>query len=234
MSIATISAYIKSHENLLLVALLGLSVWFAIGKYDKLTANHDAAALKQSQVIAQQQAQQNAALAAQATQQSAQYQMLVEKVNAQNAVLVQANATLVTALTKQQKVDATLPPTELAVRWNTLVPTADAAVTPTGITLSGAGAVATVQQLELVPAQQQELVNTQQQLKGTQSLLTASQENVTTLTSEVSGLQMSIVDNKAVCTAQVAVVKAEARKSKRRWFIAGYVAGLLTHYLIVK
>ena len=234
MSLATISTYVKTHERLILSAVAALVLWFSFGHVEGIIARHDAAKLQQVQAVAQVQQSKDAALAAQATQQAAQFQALAEKVNAQNAALVQANATLAIALTKQQKVDATLPPTELVTRWNTLVPTASASVTPTGVALSDAGALATVQQLELVPAQQQELVNTQQELKGTQSLLTASQEHTATLTAEVSGLQTQIVDNKAECTAQVAVVKAEARRSKGRWFLAGYITGLVTHFLIAK
>jgi len=237
MSFATISTYIKSHENLLLVALLGLSLWFAIGRYDKLTANHDASVLKQTLVVAQAQADKNAALAVQATEQAAQYKALSDKIQAQDAALIQANATLATALTAQQHKDATLPPTELVQRLNTLVPSAGATVTPNGVTPSGvvlpeAGAVATVQQLELVPAQQQELVNTQQQLKGTQSLLAASQGNVVTLESQVSGLNLSLKDNQDVCNQQITVIKAEARRSKRRWFYVGVVVGFVGRQLL--
>jgi hypothetical protein len=212
MSFATISTYIKSHENLLLVALLGLSLWFAIGRYDKLTANHDASVLKQTLVVAQAQADKNAALAVQATEQAAQYKALSDKIQAQDAALIQANATLATALTAQQHKDATLPPTELVQRLNTLVPSAGATVTPNGVTPSGvvlpeAGAVATVQALESVPVLSTQLENERTQLGNTQSLLTASTQQVTTLESQVSGLNLSLKDNQAVCNQQITVIK---------------------------
>jgi len=232
MSFATVSTYIKSHENLLIVALLGLSLWFGIGRYDKLTANHDEAVLKQTQVVAQQQAEKNSALAVQATQQAAQYAALASKVDAQNAALIQANATLATALTAQQHKDAALPPTELVQRFNALVPTAGASVTATGVALPEAGAVATVQALESMPVLQGELGNAQQALKGTQSLLTASQGNVTTLEAQVSGLNLSLKDNQAVCNQQITVFKAEAKRSKRRWFVAGVILGFVGRQLL--
>jgi hypothetical protein len=237
MSFATISTYIKSHENLLLVALLGLSLWFAIGRYDKLTANHDASVLKQTLVVAQAQADKNAALAVQATEQAAQYKALSDKIQAQDAALIQANATLATALTAQQHKDATLPPTELVQRLNTLVPSAGATVTPNGVTPSGvvlpeAGAVATVQALESVPVLSTQLENERTQLGNTQSLLTASTQQVTTLESQVSGLNLSIKDNQAVCNQQITVIKAEARRSKRRWFYVGVVVGFVGRQLL--
>lgn len=237
MSFATISTYIKSHENLLLVALLGLSLWFAIGRYDKLTANHDASVLKQTLVVAQAQADKNAALAVQATEQAAQYKALSDKIQAQDAALIQANATLATALTAQQHKDATLPPTELVQRLNTLVPSAGATVTPNGVTPSGvvlpeAGAVATVQALESVPVLSTQLENERTQLGNTQSLLTASTQQVTTLESQVSGLNLFISDSKAVCNQQITVLKAEAKRSKRRWFYAGVVLGFVGRQLL--
>ena len=237
MSFATISTYIKSHENLLLVVLLGLSLWFAIGRYDKLTANHDASVLKQTLVVAQAQADKNAALAVQATEQAAQYKALSDKIQAQDAALIQANATLATALTAQQHKDATLPPTELVQRLNTLVPSAGATVTPNGVTPSGvvlpeAGAVATVQALESVPVLSTQLENERTQLGNTQSLLTASTQQVTTLESQVSGLNLFISDSKAVCNQQITVLKAEARRSKRRWFYVGVVVGFVGRQLL--
>jgi hypothetical protein len=227
----TISTYVKTHERLLLALIGGAALWFAIGRVDKLVANHDSANLKQAQVVASQQAEKNQALAAQAALQAAQYQALAAKVDAENAALVQANATLSAALVKQQKIDATLPPTELVARLNTLVPQADATVTPTGVTLPEAGAVATVQQLEQVPVLNSELSNTKEQLENVDSLLKVSTGQVATLNDEVSGLKLEAVDSAKVCTAQIATVKAEARRSKRRWFVAGFVAGIATRIL---
>ena len=125
----------------------------------------------------------------------------------------------------------TLPPTELVARLNTLVPQADATVTPTGVALPEAGAVATVQQLEQVPVLTQQLSDETQIASDTAGLLAAANENRATLTDEISGLKLEAVDSAKVCTAQIAVIKAEARKSKRRWFVAGFVAGIATRIL---
>jgi hypothetical protein len=93
--------------------------------------------------------------------------------------------------------------------------------------LPEAGAVATVQALESVPVLSTQLENERTQLGNTQSLLTASTQQVTTLESQVSGLNLFISDSKAVCNQQITVLKAEAKRSKRHWFVAGVVTGWL-------
>jgi hypothetical protein len=55
---------------------------------------------------------------------------------------------------------------------------------------------------------------------------------VATLNEEVSGLRLENTDEAKVCTAQIAVVKAQAAKSKRRWFIAGVVTGWVGRQLL--
>jgi thiamine monophosphate kinase len=58
------------------------------------------------------------------------------------------------------------------------------------------------------------------------ALLVARDAQVATLDTLVSGLNTKSVLDAKVCTDQIAVVKAEARKSKLKWFAAGFVSGL--------
>jgi hypothetical protein len=199
---------------------------------ESIIAAHDNANLTQAKVVAQSQADKTAALAAQVEQQSAQYQALATKLDAQNAALVAANTQLATALAQQQRTDAGLPPSELAQRWNTLVPSANVTVSTNGETLPTSGAIATVQSLEQVPVLQKQLGNTQDELKSAQQLLGLSQNENTTLNSEVSSLNVQLKDNQTVCNQQIAVIKAEGRRSKRRWFAIGFVSGFITRQWI--
>ena len=224
----TISEVFKTHEKLVLALVAGVVLFFAIGKIDGIIAKHDGANLKQAQVVAAAQEDKNAAIAAQVASDNAAFTALQAKLQAQDAALVQANVALSTALTKQQKVDVTLPPTDLAARWNALVPNAGVLISNGQATLPSAGAVATVQQLELVPVQQQELANAQTLIENGNALAVAQTKQVNDLTAEVTGLKLQSVDDTKVCQAQIAVVKADARKSKRRWFAAGFVAGIAT------
>ena len=224
--------WIKQHERLFLAIIAGLVIWFGIGRIDSLIANHDHATLQQAQVVAAVQEEKNVALAKQVAEQAAEYKALADKVNAQNAALEQANVNLANALIKQQHTDAALSPSELVARWNTLVPQAGATVTPNGVTLPSIGAIATVQQLESVPVLTTQLQNKGTELDNAQKLLGTSQGQVTTLTEQVTGLQVKAVDDAKVCAAQIAVVRADARKSKRRWFYAGVVVGFVGRQIL--
>jgi hypothetical protein len=227
----TISEVLKTHERLILAVIAAGVLYFAIGRVDNILAKHDDSALKQAQIVATAQSDKNAAIAAQVASDNAAFTALQAKIQAQDAALVQANVALATALTKQQKVDAALPPSDLAARWNTLVPNADVSITNGQATLPAAGAVATVQQLEIIPVQQEEITNEQTLVANGNALAVAQAKQVTDLTDQVTGLKLQSVDDAKVCQAQIAIVKADARKSKRRWFIAGFAAGIATRIL---
>ena len=227
----TVSEIFKTHEKLILAVVAAGVLFFAIGKVDTLIQHHDNANLKQAQVIAAQDAAKNAAIAAQVAADKAAFDALQAKLQAEDDALVQANVALATALTKQQKTDAALPPTDLVARWNALVPQAAASVTPNGVTLPNTGAIATVQQLEIIPVQREEIINEQTLVANGNALAVAQTKQVTDLTAQITGLKLQSVDDAKVCQAQITVVKADARKSKKRWFIAGFVAGIATRIL---
>jgi len=227
----TISEVFKAHEKLVLALVAAGVLWVGIGKIDTLIQHHDDANLKQAQIAAAAQEDKNAAIAAQVAADKATFDALQAKLQAEDDALVQANVALATALTKQQKTDATLPPTDLVARWNALVPQAAASVNNGQVTLPNTGAVATVQQLERIPVQQETITNDQTLIANGNALAVAQTKQVSDLTAEVTGLKLRSVDDLRVCNAQIAVVKADARRSKRRWFVAGFVAGIATRIL---
>jgi hypothetical protein len=239
MNLATIETKVKAdlswlqkHEKLVLAVIAGLVLWFGIGRIDTLIQNHDNANLQQAKVVAQVQQEKNDALAKQIAQQAAEYKALADKVNAQNAALEQANVNLANALIKQQRTDASLPPSELANRWTVLVPQAKPVVTPTGIAVDTPSAVATVQALEETPALRAQLSNERTQLENAQKLIVDEGTQIATLNTLVTGKDALLADDAKVCSAQVAVVKADARKSKRKWFIVGVVVGWVGRQLL--
>jgi hypothetical protein len=227
-----ISIYLKAHERLIIIVLLSALAWFTFGKVESVIAAHDSSNLQQAKVVASVQQEKNDATAALVAQQAAQYQSLAEKVQLQNAQLEQANVALSAALAKQQKTDAGLPLPDLANRWTVLVPQAKPTATATGLAVDTPGAVATVQQLELVPVQQQKLTAAQAEIRNDLGLLTVSTQQVATLDTQVTGLQLQLVDNAKVCTAQIAVVKAQAVKRSRFWFKVGFALGFVTRQAI--
>ena len=224
--------WIEAHERLLLVAVAGVVLYFGVSRVDTLIVHHDAALLSQAQVVAKTQQDKNEAIAAQVARDKASFDDLNAQVQARDAQLVQLQAQLVTTLAQRQKTDATLPPTELVQRLNTLVPTAQATVTPTGIALPETGAVATVQALEELPVLRTQNEYERTQIANTEKLVTAEGVQVTTLNAQVDGLKLQLTDDAKVCKAEVATVKATARRSKRKWFYAGMVVGFIGRQLI--
>jgi len=225
-------SWLQRHERLVLAVVAGLVLWFGIGKIDTLISNHDHANLEQSKVAAAVQQEKNDALAKQVAQDKAEYEALAAKIEARDAQLQALQVQLVSALTKQQAADRTMTPTELTQRWNVLVPEAGAAVAPTGVTLPAEGARATVIELEKAPVLTKQLEAKNEELTNAQSLLKAEGQQVSTLNDRVAGLQTQATLDAKVCTDQIAVVKADARKGKRHWFYAGMVVGFIGRQII--
>lgn len=240
--IGKIRSFLMDHERLLIVIIAAIVLWWGYGKYAQIRLDHDSAALKQAQIVANQQATQNAALLVQAQQNAAvvaadkaQLQALTDKVTAQNQQLANANIALATALSKQQKTDASLPVPDLVNRWAQLVPGTNfsgAVTSGNNIQVTPSNALATVQQLEKVPALMAELAN-EVQLKANDDQIIVSQNKsiadlntqVTTLNAAVAGAKQLDVDHQKAADEQIKVVKDECRKSKRKWFVIGYIAG---------
>ena len=112
------------------------------------------------------------------------------------------------------------------------MPQAKPTVTPSGVALDTPSAVATVQALEVVPVLTAQVSNTQKELDNAQSLVTAEGQQVATLNTEVGSLRTQLGDNQAVCQAQIAVVKAQARKRQRWVFAIGYAAGWVSRQVV--
>src|SRR5271167_4284911 len=230
-----IRTFLLDHEKLIIVVIAAIVIFFGYIKITNIIADHDAANLKAAQVVAQQQADQNAALAKQAqanaqqiADDKAQLQVLTDRLTAQNQQLVNANTALATALTKQQKTDASLPVPDLVNRWAQLTPGSNftgAITSGNNVSVSPSNALATVQQLEKVPVLTEQLKNETQQKENDDTVITQQGKSIFDLNGQVTGLNKSIVDNDKVCQAAIKVEKDNARKGKRKWFIIGYIAG---------
>ena len=227
-----ISAYLRAHEFLIIMLVTFALVWGVSGKVERAIANHDDAKLQAQKVITAGDVQKNAAIAQQVASDAATLATVVAQKDAANLALAQANVALAQALATKQKQDAVLPMPELAVQWKTLVPVATITVVPTGLAVDPAGAVATVQQLEAVKPLTDQLVNETQMYNNEVILFTAANKSVFDLTNQVASDKTVLADTKNQCTDEKKDIVAKANKSKRRWFVAGFVSGLLAgHYL---
>jgi hypothetical protein len=218
--------WLEGHEKMLLVAIVGLVLWFAIGKIDTVIAHHDQSVASAQALVVASDVAKNAAISQQVAQDTATMKQMQAASDARQAALQAQVIDLIAKLAAQQKTDASMTPSELTNRWNVLVPSAKAAVSPNGeIALPSEGAVATVQQLELVPVQQQELVVAQQRLTIEDGLLVQSQKTNSDLNAEITGLKTTAVDTAKKCEDDKKVIIAQARKSKGKWFLFGFATG---------
>ncbi len=247
--IGKIRSFLLDHEKLLIVVLVVILGWWGYGKYAQIRLDHDNAVLQQQKLITQAQVQANVALAAQVQKDEAQaaadkaaLQALTNKVEAQNQQLTNANIALATALSKQQKTDASLPVPDLVNRWAQLAPGtnfAGAIGAGNNVTVTPANAVATVQQLEKVPVLEQQLTNETTQKQNDDQIIVQQNQSIFNLGTtigdlhkQVDGKDLLIIDNAKQCKDEKKVMTDQFRKSKRKWFIGGFVAGFVSRQAI--
>lgn len=228
-------SWVKTYERIILVTLVlaagawGWSTW----------VNSDASAKRaQAAVLSQQVADlktQNAAIALQAAQSAAVYQATVEALTQQNASLAAAVTQRNAILGEQQTHNTAAPLPELAQRWAELAKIAPEtlAATPTGISVSDTSARMTVNLLEEVPVLRADLADTETIAVNRQTELDKADGLITSLNAEVTGLKTLGTAEGKKCAADIAVVKADARKSKRNWFIKGVTVGAAVAVFIV-
>jgi len=232
-----IRTFLLDHERLIIVAIVAVGLWFGYGKYAQIRLDHDNAVLAQAKVTADAQAKANQQLAQQVADDKAALQTLTDKLSAQNQQLVNANTALATALSRQQKTDASLPVPDLVNRWAQLAPGTNftgAIGSGNNVTVTPSNALATVQQLEKVPVLTQQLTNETTEKTNDDQLLASANKSIFDLNNQVAGATKLDTDHQAQCVEQIKVVKDEARKSKRKWFVIGYVAGFLSRQFIGK
>ena len=226
-TISSLSAYVKLHERLIGLVLAAAVIWGVSGKIENIISAHDKSNQTTQAIIVNADAAKNVAVAQQVAIDAAKMQEMQAASDAKQTALNNQIVAMATALLQQQKKDAVMTPTELTDRWNILVPTANASVTNGQVTLPEAGAVATVQQLEEVPVQKQQLADANTKYDLESGLLVQSQKTNADLITQVTGLKTTIVDNTKQCEADKKIIKDAARKSKWHYFAGGAITTLI-------
>ena len=231
-----VSTFLKHHETLLIVVLGFALLWSLSGKVQGIIAAHDNANLQTVTATLNAQVDADKKTAAVVAQQKAEFDALSARLTAQDAALRQTNAALVSALAKKQATNNTLTVPELVNRWAQLVPTVNfdgAQVTADGgVSVSPANAHATVNELEKVPVLEEQLANETTIASNTSDLLVSSTVRVAALNTLVLGKDAELKKADDVCKADIKVVKDAAKKSKRRWFVGGFIAGFVSRQAI--
>jgi hypothetical protein len=225
-----VQSWLQKHERIVIVALvLAAGSWGLQHYLDNAAAKAETRATVAEQALVLQKAAdtQLASTVAQVTQ---QYQAMVQALTAQNSSLAAAAASRQTAQTANQAKDATLPLIDLANRLQTLGKAPEGTVSASGnsVNLTQPGAVAVVQQLETIPELQGDLKDTQAALGASQGALTQAGTVITGQAKEITGLNLAATDQDKACKTQIAAVKADARKSKIKWFKIGFISGFVT------
>ena len=220
-------SWLKHHERLLIVLMVLLAGGWAYSKYADLSASKaETRAQVAEQTLAAQKAQdaQNAATTASVL---AQYQAMVTTLSAQNASLAAAAAQRQVVLKQNQATDSTLALPALAKRLETLGNVPDGQVSTAGdsVKITQSGTVAVVQMLETIPVLQADLKDQTTLADAAQAAQKQGDTVIADQAKQITGLNLTIKDEETQCKAQVAVVKAQARKSKLRWFKLGFLLG---------
>jgi len=204
--------WLQKHERLIIVVLvLALGGWLG-NKWMSYSAEQAKSAL-----VVQQQV--SAAAASQAALAAQSYQVAIEALSKQVTALDVAMTQRQTVLVKQQTQTSTLPPDQVVTLWQGLIPgTNKGSITPTdgGYKVDSGPAIDTVNQLEEVPVLKANLSDETKLADVTQTALTSC-------SALVDKQKTEIAEDKKTCDAEMASLKASARKSKRNWFVAGAV-----------
>jgi len=227
-------SWLKQHERLVIIVLVLVFSFFVLDKSLNIVGQWEQhrASVAAAQVVADK-AKNDVALA-QAKQTLDEYKDLLQESINQNAKLEQGIVARDSVLATQQKKDETLPPSELAQRWQGLVGDSGIQSNTSGFGISDSAARATVSKLEQVPVLESDLADE----KSKSANLSADVNKANDLISQgkivVGGLQLQLRDQDKACKTEVAAVKAAARKGKLKWFgigfVTGYVSGLITKF----
>lgn len=224
-SVRAEKTWFQKHERLIIVfAVLALGGWLG-NKWMNVSAENAKSALAVQQQVSAVAASQ-AALAAQS------YQAAIDALSKANVALAASQTARNTALVKQQTATVTLPPDQLVTLWQGLIPGINkGSITPTatGYIVDSGPAVDTVNQLEEVPVLK---ANLSDEIK----LADTTQTTLNSCSILIDKQKIQIAEDDKTCKAQVTSLKADARKSKRNWFIGGMttaatVIGLAMHFL---
>ena len=234
MTLENYLLWFKHHERLVLVAAGLLFLTFGVYRGLGYLEKRDQRIYDKRTAVLEAQVEANAATAKQNAVLAQQYADLAKQVLAENSKLSQAIAARDAATKVQIEKDKTLPPPELASRWEFLAGLPLGTVKPTPgdlFTISDPGARQTVVALETIPQLKADLNDTREQAANKDKQVTAQAGVIAGLHVEITGLGAQIVEADKACKSEVKLVKDQVRKSKLKWFGAGFVSGLIVRPL---
>ena len=187
-----------------------------------------------AQAASASQAIQNAAIQAQAKEVEAALTAANAQLAQANAQLIASNKQITTALVAQQAKVPTLPPAQQATLWEQLEPKATVTLTPTGFSVDQVGGVATIQDLQALAADKQQLANFQTEVDNDLKEITNANA---ALDAEKKAHASDIAAEEAKLTAandkykalngDFTTYKHKARRNYIKAFFIGVVVGVI-------
>lgn len=217
--------WLQKHERIIICVFVLAALLVITNAYFNYASKSADARNQAAQQTLAAQKEANDKLAAQTQQAAAQYQVLLGQLNAQNQKLTAEMLQLSQTLAARQKQDAGLSTTELAARHESLIGTTGVQYSENGYLLSPPAELQTVQELESLPVLKTELADETSLADNKSKALDSCQSLVVDLGKQVVGLQTQAVDSDKAHKTELAAVKADARKSKKNWFVRGVAVG---------
>lgn len=225
--------WLKTH--ILLLAVTGIFVVGSVYGVESLIARHDAASTAKYSVLLDTQIQQTQAVEKQLATDEAHWTQVEQTLLNQNAQLSKTIVTENKQVENQRKADATLNAQQAAERLTQQTKAASGEVVA-----SGDNVVVDLPITRSIVSDLDLLVGTQDTLKATQTQLVNETTIADNAKSDAAAKNTLIMNLKAQndaqvksCDARVALVKAQARKGKLKWFVSGVVVGFIGKRLLL-
>lgn len=236
MDIKADLTFLQKHERLLITFALiialswGFNAWINKSAHDAdLRASVAEQALTEQKETVKQ-------LEGIVKDQQTQYNAIQQEVTQLQAALNNAIAVRNTQVVQQKEIDKNLPLSDLAQRWKMLVilDNSDIVSQSDTVVLSDVGARKTVFQLEEVPVLQANVADLNKITEAKDNQIKQANEVITSQSNQINGLKSQIEKADVVAKEQIDAVKADARKSKKNWFLKGLaVGGAVVGYLLL-
>lgn len=201
---------------------------------ENLISHHDEQTSQKYATILAAQTQQTQTLQKQLSTDEANWAQVEAQLLAQNAQLTKQITARNQAVAIQVQTDATLSATDAAARLTTQTHAAPGEVLASGndVTIDLPITRAIVSDLDQLPVVQDDLADTKAQLVNETTVATNAQTDATDAKKVIAAQVIQLADADKSCKAQIAVVNANARKGKLKWFGIGWVAGFVSAKLL--
>jgi hypothetical protein len=226
--------WLQKHERIILVALVLLVGCWLGNKW----LNNRITNAEQKVTVAEQRLEDqkvvNDKLAQQSAAQASQYQTLVEMLTRQNAALTAAISSRDASLKQKQEQIKTEPLPQVALDWQKLLglPSDALTIQGTSVVVPDPIARSTVSQLAKTATLEQDLTDQKAITANVQSEVVKANGVISAQAAQITGLNTQIVDSDKAHKAELAKVKAVGRKAKIKWFLTGFLSGLLARSAI--